>query len=173
MRHRRCKGSQTTNSAKTIPTSMLRRRGLSRRTRPADVLDFPVGGKAGEEGEGEVGGERGCPGSRHGGVRRVCGIEDSAIVEEAEEGRGVELTVLPEEGAVGGASAEGDAGGGDAGEVGWGGQAEEDLRQELVGDRQRLHFLDAMRPRQHARPELEGGRFNAGLALVRCPAAGE
>ena len=86
----------------------------------------PVAGWGGEEGEGEVGGEGDGAGFQRGGVRRGSGVEDLAFVlEEAEEGWGVELAEAPEEGAVGGDAAEGGAGGGGADEVGWGGQPEE------------------------------------------------
>ena len=56
----------------------------------------------------------------------------------------MELAEAPEEGAGGDEAAEGDAGGGGADEVLWVGKAEEDLHQELVGDRQRRQFLEAM-----------------------------
>ena len=41
---------------------------------------------------------------------------------------------------VGDEAAEGDAGGGGADEVLWGGKAEEDFHQELVGDRRQGHL---------------------------------
>lgn len=64
-------------------------------------------------------------------------VVEAAVVEEAEEGRGVELAEAPEKGAVGDEMAEGDAGSGGRDEVLWGGKAEENLDQELVGDRRR------------------------------------
>ena len=114
---------------------------VEERATVADVPHNPVTGRGREEREGEVGGQSNSSGCRCGGVRRGCGVEDSAFgVEQAEHGRGVELAVLSGEGAVGGDAAEGDTGSGGAYEVRWGGQPEEDFRQDLVGDRQRLHF---------------------------------
>jgi hypothetical protein len=60
---------------------------------------------------------------------------EAAVVKEAEERRRVERAEAAEEGAVGGEAAVGDAGGGGADEVGWLRQAEEDLRQDVVGQR--------------------------------------
>ena len=79
-------------------------------------------------------------------MRRFGGVE-SFVVEEAEEGRGVELAEAPEEGAVGDEAAEGDAGGGGADEVLWGGKAEDDFHQELVGDLRQGHLPAALRRR--------------------------
>lgn len=78
----------------------------------AAVLDDPVE-RGGEEGEGELSGA----GYRRRVVRRNGGVEVFANVEEAEEGRSVELAVLPEEGTVGHDAAEGDAGGVSADQV--------------------------------------------------------
>ena len=128
-----------------------------------DVLDDPVASRAGEEGEGEVGGKGGGAGFRRGEVRRLGGVEDLAcVLEEAEQGRGVELAVPPEEGAVGGDAAEGDAGDGGACEVGWRGQPEEDIPQEVVRDRQPMASVveDGFQARDHGL-----------LALVRRAAA--
>jgi hypothetical protein len=62
----------------------------------ADVPDGPVRGRGGEEGEGEVGGDGDGAACPRGGVRWYRGLE-AALVEEAEERRGVELAVAPEE----------------------------------------------------------------------------
>lgn len=87
----------------------------------------------GDEGVGEIGGveERARePGGR---VGRLGGAEAArVVVDEAEEGRRVALAEAAEEGALGDDAAEGGAGGGDAGERIRGGQAEEDLLQDLV-----------------------------------------
>ena len=82
----------------------------------ADVADHPAAGWGGEEGEGEVRGVGHRPGDGSGGVRerRV----EAPVVEEADEGRGVEGAEAAEEGAVGGdETAEGDACRGGADEV--------------------------------------------------------
>uniref|UniRef100_M8BV85 Uncharacterized protein n=1 Tax=Aegilops tauschii TaxID=37682 RepID=M8BV85_AEGTA len=69
----------------------------------------------GHEGVGEVGGVEEGGGGPRGGVRRLGGVEGAApVVDEAEEGRRVELAEAAEEGAVGDDAAEGGAGGGRA-----------------------------------------------------------
>jgi hypothetical protein len=69
-------------------------------------------------------------------------VEDfGVLLEEAEKGRGVELAEAAEEGAVGDEAAEGDASGGGADEVGWVGQAAQDVQRELVGDGQRGELM--------------------------------
>ena len=96
--------------------------------------------RAAEEGEGEVGGLREGACGRGGAVGRLRGVECSQCVEleEAEDGRGVEAPEAVKEAARGDDAAEGRAGGGGAGEVFRGVEAEEDLLQDLVGeDRQR------------------------------------
>jgi hypothetical protein len=111
-----------------------------------DVPYEPVAGWGGEEGEGEVGDESGGAGFRRRGVRQSSGVEHFAFaLEEAEEGRDVELAEAAEEGALSGHAAKGAAGGRGADEVGWSGQPNEDLRQELVGDPQRGSFLGSLR----------------------------
>jgi hypothetical protein len=92
------------------------------------VLNEPVASRGGEEGEGEVSGKGGGAGCWRGRVRRDGGVEGLVLFEEAEEGRDVELAKAPEQEAVSGDAAEGDAGGGGADKVGCGGQPEEDLR---------------------------------------------
>lgn len=107
----------------------------------ADVPHDPIAGAGGggEEGEGEVAGERNGVGCRCGGMWRFGGAEGS-VRQEAEEGRGVEPAVAPEEGAVGDGAAEGDAGGRGAHEIGCVGDAEKDIHHELAWDRQRIHW---------------------------------
>jgi hypothetical protein len=70
---------------------------------------------------------------------------------------GNEVAEAAEEGALSGHAAEGDAGGGGADEVGWSGQPDEDLRQELVGDPQRGSFLGSLR-QGAGEPNVSGGR---------------
>lgn len=110
------------------------------------------GDGGGDEGEGEVAGEGDGSGRRRGGVRRGRRVEGIVtVLEEAEEGRGVEPAVAPEEGAVGDEAAECDAGGGGEDEVGRVGNAAEDVQQELLRDRRRGDFPGDMRPRQRTR----------------------
>jgi len=89
-----------------------------------------------EEGEGEVGGLREGACGRGGAVGRLRGVECSQCVEleEAEDGRGVEAPEAVKEATRGDDAAEGRAGGGGAGEVFRGVEAEEDLLQDLVGE---------------------------------------
>ena len=94
----------------------------------ANVLDGPVVAGARKEREGKVSGNSDGTGCRRGGVRRVGRVEDSMIVEQSEEGRVVELAETAEEGAVGDDVVEGDAADGGTDEVGWRGQAKEDVR---------------------------------------------
>jgi hypothetical protein len=76
-------------------------------------------------------------------------LEDLASrFEKAEKGRGVELAVLSEEGAVADEAAEGGAHGGGADEVVWVVDVAEDVQQELFGDR---------RPWRGLAPMLEDG----------------
>ena len=60
-------------------------------------------------------------------------------------------------------AAEGDTGSGGAYEVRWGGQPEEDFRQDLVGDRQRLHF----QAEDHALVLLAASHSSAGGTLAQ------
>lgn len=99
-----------------------------------------------EVAEGEVGGAGESAGGTSVGVGRLGWLESSSSswIEEAEEERRVEGPVAAEEGGAGDEPAEGDASGGNAGEVGRGGDPEEDLLQEIVGEgcylRRRRHF---------------------------------
>uniref|UniRef100_A0A0E0Q9R2 F-box domain-containing protein n=1 Tax=Oryza rufipogon TaxID=4529 RepID=A0A0E0Q9R2_ORYRU len=83
---------------------------------------------------GEVGsgGESASDGS--GGVRRLGGLEAAEVDEPEEERRVVDGAVAAEEVAAGDESAEGDVGGGGAGEVRGRADTEEDLLQELVSE---------------------------------------
>ena len=56
----------------------------------------------------------------------------------------MELADAPDERVVGDDAAEGDADTGGVDDVAWDGEADEDLRKELVGDRQQSHCLAAL-----------------------------
>uniref|UniRef100_A0A8R7VA78 Uncharacterized protein n=1 Tax=Triticum urartu TaxID=4572 RepID=A0A8R7VA78_TRIUA len=109
--------------------------------------------------EGEIGGGGGeGAGERGGGVRRLGGVE-SARVHEAEEGRAMQRAEAAAKGAAFDDPAEGGAGGGGAGERVWGGQADEDLLQELVGNgrqRRRGHGGGAGRRGSRVRVGVRG-----------------
>jgi hypothetical protein len=99
----------------------------------ASVADLPAV-RGAEEGEGEVGGLREGACGRGRAVGRLGGVESrTRPIEDAKDGRGVEAPEAVKEAARGDDAAEGRAGGGGAGEVFRGVEAEEDLLQDLVG----------------------------------------
>ena len=98
----------------TYPLALTRGAHGKKRARLASVFFFLVLLPHGTEEAGEgaspatgrpapaVSGEGDAPRCRRGGVRRDRRVEDVvSVLEEAEEGRGVELAEPPEEGAVG------------------------------------------------------------------------
>jgi hypothetical protein len=93
----------------------------------------------GDERVGEVGGVGDGAGEQCGRVGWLCGVE--AILpfgNEADEGRRVDGFEAAKEATFSDDAAERAASGGDAGEIGRGRQAEEDLLEELVGEGRKL-----------------------------------
>ena len=99
----------------------------------------------GEERELEVGGFGNGAGDGHGGVWRLCGVEQRGGV-EAEQGRRLERVQAAEEGVAGDDTVERGAGSAGAAQVLEGGEADEDLCENVVAEghhpthrRQRCH----------------------------------
>lgn len=117
----------------------------------------------GEEGAGEVDGAGGGGAA----VGRLGGEEGIRVPgEDAEERRRVEGAVAAEEGGVGDDAAEGRAGGGRAGEVGGGVEADEYLFQEVVSE-------DHRRRRRRRRCRVLARRGHRGGMGVRSGEDGE
>ena len=135
----------------------------------------------GDEGEGEVGGLLDRAGFRGGAVGRPDGEESSVYArsDEPEDCRGAEGPEAAEEPGLGDDAAEGGAGGGGAGEVGCGVEAQEDVLPNLVRE-DGLRRRASGGPPPRGRPAVgeNGGLWRSGVAPTsmpsrRRPAVGE